>query len=950
MKRVDLGARAWPRVGGICATLTLAFAWAAGCAGEESEQPITTTTTTTSSTTSTGGSGAGGSTGTGGATGGQGGTGGSVDPCACADTAPGPTRGSAIAITPDDATLVSVNRDVGTVTISRVDYSGSDPAMTKVAELAVGEEPWQVAVNACGTCAYVVARKDQLLVRIEDIDTATPVVGPSVGTGSEPTGVALSPNNTAAYVANWVEGTVDVVDPLTMQVVSSLDLNQALLDTGLLGASVSSSRPALAHPRALAVTNDGDGDDTDERVLVTEWFAQRTEAELNPPSNADVSHDGLVYSIATDTEVITTIALPAIADAGFANRNGEATGCYPNQIGSVTIDGSFAYVTSTCASPRGPTGVFQPNACTPSAFVDTCPDALQTCFNGTCAGANVCTAGNTCPGGLACIVDAVNGNRCPPVITDVKTTTHPALHVIDLGDDSIATATTLDRLFDAPAVASARMPLLPTDIGFRPGFAYVTSMGADAAFRLTVANGLVTAVGSPVNDFINLRRPTNDTDIRLPIGIAVANGSAVAFVSNEGTRDVTALELNAQAIAGDQASDFRILSASALPASGSPEETVLRGKRFFDTGLGRWSLAGGAWGSCAACHIDGLTDNVTWYFARGPRQSTSLDGTFASLDGTDQRILNWSAIFDEVADFELNVRGVSGGVGAIVSATSAPPVNADRINLTNNAALPAQVILQGSAGDAADPAGVSAHAHSVIDDWAEVTAYLKTVRSPRRPVGLVPADVTAGRTLFTSSAQGNCVGCHSGAKWTISKVFYTPGDGPNAGQGDPAAGSLANKSWNVALNGFPAALFPAATAANRVMRFGGSPGLEQLQCTLRPVGTFGIAPAAVGIAEVRENGAAAQGNQTDGNGFNVPSLLGAQVGGPFFHAGNARTLEEVFDALFAGHHTSAVAAVFAPNATQVRQLVAFVLSIDEDETPVAIPAKGASGGDLCFYP
>ena len=65
------------------------------------------------------------------------------------------------------------------------------------------------------------------------------------------------------------------------------------------------------------------------------------------------------------------------------------------------------------------------------------------------------------------------------------------------------------------------------------------------------------------------------------------------------------------------------------------------------------ALAGAGWGSCAACHIDGLTDNVTWYFARGPRQSTSLDGSFDSANGDDQRIFNWTAIFDEVADFDL---------------------------------------------------------------------------------------------------------------------------------------------------------------------------------------------------------------------------------------------------------------------------------------------------------
>jgi hypothetical protein len=54
--------------------------------------------------------------------------------------------------------------------------------------------------------------------------------------------------------------------------------------------------------------------------------------------------------------------------------------------------------------------------------------------------------------------------------------------------------------------------------------------------------------------------------------------------------------------------------------------------------------------------------------------------------------------------------------------------------------------------------------------------------------------------------------------------------------------------------------------------------------------------------------------------------------------------------MFVGHHQSAIASVFAPNATQVKQLVAFLLSIDENEPTIAIPAKGNKGGDICFYP
>jgi len=75
-----------------------------------------------------------------------------------------------------------------------------------------------------------------------------------------------------------------------------------------------------------------------------------------------------------------------------------------------------------------------------------------------------------------------------------------------------------------------------------------------------------------------------------------------------------------------------------------------------------------------------------------------------------------------------------------------------------------------------------------------------------------------------------------------------------------------------------------------------------------------------------------------------------QVGAPYFHAGNARTLEEGFSTQFEGHHKSAVASVNTLDATQIRQLTAFVLSIDELEPMQANQVKGPKGGDICVAP
>jgi len=127
-----------------------------------------------------------------------------------------------------------------------------------------------------------------------------------------------------------------------------------------------------------------------------------------------------------------------------------------------------------------------------------------------------------------------------------------------------------------------------------------------------------------------------------------------------------------------------------------------RGRRLFFTARGRWSSEG--WSSCGSCHPDGLTDNITWIFAAGPRQSTSMDGSFSHGPGAQkQRIFNWTAIIDEMHDFEGNTRGTQGGKGAITTAAA----QADCGDLTketpavlaaNNLATPTAKEVQDAAG------------------------------------------------------------------------------------------------------------------------------------------------------------------------------------------------------------------------------------------------------------
>ena len=824
------------------------------------------------------------------------------------------TNGSAIVLNSTDTIAVAANRQAGSITVLRT-TTGAGASATVSADLAVdGSEPWAAVIGNDDDTAFVILRRDQAVVRIDDLD-GTPTIAATRGqTGSEPTGIAISPTGRWIYVANWGEGTVTVINTTTLATVRTVDLNDDLVDTGVLGTVT--ARAGLAHPRAIVVTNDGDTDDLDETIYVTEYFSQaRTEGVPADDSAFDVGRQGYVYRITMNGEgEAAPIAIAPVDNHGIADvaRTG---GCFPNQLQTAAINRGRLYVTGVCASPRGPTG-----------------------------------------GG------------------DFRAELHTALFSVDTSAGAEVTAERVlfpsrfvQRYVDAatPDDASRRIPLIATDVAFVPntGIGYLTSYGTDAVFRFVHGmDGSFTRVGSDmpgVQHFIDLAPAGGAVDAgRLPLGIAIAHMTGTAFVLNEASRNVTVLAFNTQ-------SAVAATNVTPMPTTGSDEAEVLNGRRFFVTGLGRWSGLGQGWNSCEACHGDGLTDNVTWFFARGPRQSTSLDGSFDSESG-EQRLFNWTAIFDEVHDFELNTRGNSGGVGAIVHARPAAgsgPTAAERIIFdgtmvgagqvgtgTPQAGLngSTSVMMPGRSGAPGTTAGT--FVNSVLTDWDEIEAYMRTIRSPRAPRTLVEADVTAGRALFD---EGSCASCHGTSMWTVSRRFWTPGEGPNG-----AAGTLRTTSYSrPAL--FPASINPASNApvgmvGTATLRFpaGATAGAnDQIQCILRAVGTFPVmgdvgivaTGSSLRVREVRADmSTAAQG----ASGFNPPSLLGLSTGAPFFHAGNARTLEETFDVAFDAHH-SAFATNFLDDsldptirATQVRQLVAYLLSIDEDTAAVEPPALG----------
>jgi hypothetical protein len=146
--------------------------------------------------------------------------------------------------------------------------------------------------------------------------------------------------------------------------------------------------------------------------------------------------------------------------------------------------------------------------------------------------------------------------------------------------------------------------------------------------------------------------------------------------------------------------------------------------------------------SCATCHLDGGSDHRVWDFTgrgEGLRNTATLHGRA----GTAQGNVHWTANFDEIQDFENDIRGAFGGTGFMS--------DADFAATQNPLGAP-------KAGRSADLDALAAYVASL--------GHQTVPRSPYRASnGAMTAAGEAGRALFL--AEG-CASCHGGPELTDS--------------------------------------------------------------------------------------------------------------------------------------------------------------------------------------
>jgi YVTN family beta-propeller protein len=227
---------------------------------------------------------------------------------------------------------------------------------------------------------------------------------------------------------------------------------------------------------------------------------------------------------------------------------------------------------------------------------------------------------------------------------------------------------------------------------------------------------------------------------RAPEGVAFSRDGHTLYVHNFLDRTVSRFDVTNMVT--QQATTATALGATTTVANELLAPNVLQGKRlFYDAADDR--LAHDNYMSCASCHNDGGTDGRVWDltgFGEGLRNTIELRGRAGMGDG----LLHWTGNFDEVQDFEGQIRTLAGGTGLMS-------------NTAFNTGTRSQPLGDPKAGISAD-----------LDALAAFVASLNAApASPYRAGGSFSAQAQQGRTIF---ANLGCGSCHAGASFTDSPL------------------------------------------------------------------------------------------------------------------------------------------------------------------------------------
>ena len=208
----------------------------------------------------------------------------------------------------------------------------------------------------------------------------------------------------------------------------------------------------------------------------------------------------------------------------------------------------------------------------------------------------------------------------------------------------------------------------------------------------------------------------------------------------------------------------QLLAEIDLVANETLSDEVLLGKQiFYDASSSKMSLEG--YISCASCHLDGGQDGRTWDFTdrgEGLRNTILLQGRGGVLLHGP---VHWTGNFDEIQDFENDIRSHFGGSGFMSDEDF-------------------------NSGTRSDPLGdPKAGLSTELDALAAYISSLTSVPfSPYRNAdGSLTAEGELGKQVFANEGCGNC---HSGTQFTDSAPGVLHDIGTISSASDGRSGQL----------------------------------------------------------------------------------------------------------------------------------------------------------------
>lgn len=228
-----------------------------------------------------------------------------------------------------------------------------------------------------------------------------------------------------------------------------------------------------------------------------------------------------------------------------------------------------------------------------------------------------------------------------------------------------------------------------------------------------------------------------------PQGVLIDPVSLRIFTQDFMSRSVTVL--NAVPFFVENRTTLPLVATTNVVTNELLAPPVLLGKQIFYNAADP-RMSADSYISCASCHVDGGHDGRVWDFTgrgEGLRRTTDLRGR----SGVGHGLVHWSGNFDEIQDFEHDIRGPFGGTGFLGLTTQ---------QFTAQHPSPAS----GKAGLSSDLDALAAYVTSLSPSH--------TPRSPsRNPDGSLTAAAVRGQAVFQAQ---NCASCHSGDAFTNSTL------------------------------------------------------------------------------------------------------------------------------------------------------------------------------------